>query len=118
MATKTLLTIEQFDELPNMEGILYELNEGKLVTISEPMPRHNWVRDNVARHQRQNLEQLKKQRDNSRVQATLESLGNAAATDANLMPYILESVRAYATVGEICDVLRKVFGTYTEPAFR
>jgi len=76
------------------------------------------IDENVARQQRQKLEQLRKQRDNSRVQATLESLGSAAATDANLMPYILESVRAYATVGEMCDVLRKVFGTYKEPAFR
>jgi Uma2 family endonuclease len=49
MATKTLLTIEQFDQLPFTEGVLYELNEGKLVTLTEPMPRHNWVRDNVAR---------------------------------------------------------------------
>jgi methylmalonyl-CoA mutase N-terminal domain/subunit len=35
-----------------------------------------------------------------------------------VMPYSLEAVRAYATVGEMCDVLRKVFGTYEEPAFR
>ena len=49
MATKTLLTIEQFDQLPIKEGILYELNEGELVTTTEPMPRHNWVRDNVVR---------------------------------------------------------------------
>jgi Uma2 family endonuclease len=49
MATKTLLTIEQFDQLPVKEGILYELNEGELVSMTEPMPRHNWVRDNIAR---------------------------------------------------------------------
>ena len=48
MATRTLLTIEQFDQLPIREGILYELNEGKLVTVTERMPRHNWVRDNIA----------------------------------------------------------------------
>jgi Uma2 family endonuclease len=48
MATKTLLTIEQFDQLPVKEGILYELNEGELVSMTEPMPRHNWVRDNIA----------------------------------------------------------------------
>jgi len=48
MATKTLLTIEKFDQLPIREGILYELNEGEVVTMTEPMPRHNWVRDNVA----------------------------------------------------------------------
>ena len=49
MATKTLLTIEQFDQLPIQEGVLYELNAGELVTMTEPMPRHNWVRDNIAR---------------------------------------------------------------------
>jgi Uma2 family endonuclease len=49
MATKTLLTIEQFDQLPIIEGILYELNEGEVVTMTSPMPRHNWVRDNIAR---------------------------------------------------------------------
>ena len=48
MPTKTLLTIEQFDELPVKEGTLYELNEGGLVTTTEPIPRHNWVRDNTA----------------------------------------------------------------------
>jgi Uma2 family endonuclease len=49
MATKTLLSVEQFDQLPITEGILYELNEGELATVTEPMPRHNWVRDTVAR---------------------------------------------------------------------
>jgi len=48
MTTATLLTIQQFDALPLTEGIHYELNEGKLVTIGERMPRHNFVRDNVA----------------------------------------------------------------------
>jgi len=49
MATKTLLTIDQFDQLPIREGILYELDEGELVTVTEPMPRHNRVRDTIAR---------------------------------------------------------------------
>jgi Uma2 family endonuclease len=47
-AAETLLTIEQFDQLPITEGFLYELNEGKLVAVAERMPRHNWVRDNIA----------------------------------------------------------------------
>jgi len=76
------------------------------------------IDESVARHQRQKLANLKKRRDSARVQRTLEALGSAASTDANLMPYILECVRAYATVGEVCDVLRRVFGTYEEPAFR
>jgi methylmalonyl-CoA mutase N-terminal domain/subunit len=76
------------------------------------------IDDSVARHQVKKLEEVRQKRDNGRVQRALEALGGAAATDANLMPYILEGVRAYATVGEMCDVLRKVFGTYEEPAFR
>jgi methylmalonyl-CoA mutase N-terminal domain/subunit len=76
------------------------------------------IDDSVARHQVKNLEEVRQKRDNARVQGALESLGSAAATSANLMPYILECVRAYATVGEMCDVLRKVFGIYEEPAFR
>jgi methylmalonyl-CoA mutase N-terminal domain/subunit len=76
------------------------------------------IDEKVASHQRQKLEELKRRRDHSRVQATLQALGSAAPTEKNLMPYILECVRAYATLGEMCDVLRKVFGTYEEPAFR
>ena len=76
------------------------------------------IDDSVAREQVKKLEVVRKRRDNVRVQRALEALGSSAATDANLMPYFLDCVRAYATVGEMCDVLRKVFGTYEEPAFR
>jgi methylmalonyl-CoA mutase N-terminal domain/subunit len=72
----------------------------------------------IAARQREKLAELKKKRDNARVRQTLDALGGAAATDRNLMPYILECVRAYATLGEMCDVLRRVFGTYEEPTFR
>jgi methylmalonyl-CoA mutase, N-terminal domain len=76
------------------------------------------IDEDVARHQRAKLAELRRNRDSARLGSALEALGSAAATDQNLMPYILEGVRAYATVGEMCDVLRKVFGTYEEPAFR
>jgi methylmalonyl-CoA mutase N-terminal domain/subunit len=76
------------------------------------------IDEEAARRQRQKLAELRKSRDNGRAQSTLEALGTAAGTEQNLMPYILECVRAYATVGEMCDVLRRVFGTYEEPAFR
>jgi methylmalonyl-CoA mutase N-terminal domain/subunit len=72
----------------------------------------------IAKRQRTKLAALKKRRDHARVRSSLEALGGAAETDQNLMPYILECVRAYSTLGEMCDVLRKVFGTYEEPAFR
>ena len=71
----------------------------------------------VAHRQSEKLAELRKTRDNARVRSTLEALTSAADTDKNLMPYILECVRAYATLGEMCDVLRRVFGTYEEPAF-
>jgi len=76
------------------------------------------IDESVARHQRQRLADLRQRRDNARVQSTLTALGSAAETSENLMPYILECVRAYTTVGEMCDVLRRVFGTYEEPPFR
>jgi methylmalonyl-CoA mutase N-terminal domain/subunit len=72
----------------------------------------------IAKRQCEKIAELKKHRDNTRVQSSLDALAGAAGTDRNLMPYILECVRAYATLGEMCDVLRKVFGTYEEPAFR
>ncbi len=72
----------------------------------------------IAKRQREKLAALRKKRDNARVLQTLDALGGAAQTDRNLIPFILECVRAYATLGEMCDVLRKVFGTYEEPAFQ
>ncbi|HEV2424921.1 MAG TPA: methylmalonyl-CoA mutase family protein [Terriglobia bacterium] len=75
------------------------------------------IDEEVAHRQNEKLAGLRQTRDNARVQSTLEALGSAAGTDKNLMPYLLECVRAYATVGEMCDVLRGVFGTYEEPAF-
>jgi methylmalonyl-CoA mutase, N-terminal domain len=76
------------------------------------------IDERVAERQRHKLAELKKKRDGARVASALEALRSAASTDQNLMPYILECVRAYATLGEMCDVLRRVFGTYEEPAFR
>ena len=64
--------------------------------------------------QREKLAQLKRKRDNSAVSRTLSSLAKAAQTSENTMPYLLDAVRTYATLGEICETLRGVFGTYTE----
>jgi methylmalonyl-CoA mutase N-terminal domain/subunit len=65
-------------------------------------------------HQRRKLEALRVRRDASAVAAALDNLGEAARAAANTMPSILDAVRAYATLGEICDVLREVFGVYVE----
>ncbi len=53
-------------------------------------------------------------RDDARVRRALEALREAARGTANTMPPLLECVRAYATVGEMCDALREVWGEYEE----
>jgi methylmalonyl-CoA mutase N-terminal domain/subunit len=64
----------------------------------------------------QRLRAVREQRDPTRVQATLDALEAAARGGANLMPAIVAAVDAYASVGEISDRLREVFGEYTEAA--
>jgi methylmalonyl-CoA mutase N-terminal domain/subunit len=60
------------------------------------------------------LERLKKSRDHEHVQRSLDRLRAAARSTENLMPRILDAVRAYATIGEMCDALREVWGEYEE----
>jgi methylmalonyl-CoA mutase N-terminal domain/subunit len=67
-------------------------------------------------HQVKKLVALRARRDNGRVQQTLDALCRAAEGTENTMPFILDAVRAYATLGEICDAFRGVFGTYKETA--
>jgi methylmalonyl-CoA mutase N-terminal domain/subunit len=67
------------------------------------------------RRQRARLDKVRRERDNALLQERLAALRAAAQGDKNTMPYILEAVRAYGTLGEICDVLRDVFGEYREP---
>jgi methylmalonyl-CoA mutase N-terminal domain/subunit len=66
----------------------------------------------VGENQIQKLRAIKAARNNDAVKKSLAALGEAAKTDANLMPYILDAARVYATEGEICGELRKVFGEY------
>jgi methylmalonyl-CoA mutase, N-terminal domain len=63
------------------------------------------------------LASLRAERDGAQVSQALDALRRAAAGTENTMPYILEAVRAYATLGEITDVFREVFGRYQEPTF-
>lgn len=68
----------------------------------------------VGEQQKKRLQHLKTVRDNIKVQSTLNALKQAAQTEENLMPYIIECVRCYSTLGEICDVLREIFGEYQQ----
>ncbi len=67
-------------------------------------------------HQEKKLAALRARRSQDRVRQTLDDLRRAAGGTENTMPFILDAVRAYATLGEICDALRDVFGSYQETA--
>lgn len=73
-----------------------------------------YIDEAAAERQLAKLERLRKERDNDRVRRSLDALREAATGGANTMPPILDAVRAYATVGEMCDALRDVWGEYEE----
>lgn len=66
----------------------------------------------VEERQLKRLEHLKRERDNEKVRKVLDELGRAVRSEVNLVPVVLEAVKCYATLGEICDVLRGAFGEY------
>jgi methylmalonyl-CoA mutase N-terminal domain/subunit len=93
--------------------------------VDEGSPNILYIGEEVREAQTRKLKALRSKRDNAEVQRRLDALKKAASqepqvhgdgkiSDANTMPYIVDAVRAYATVGEICDALRQVYGTYEE----
>ena len=74
------------------------------------------VDETVQKLQMDNLAKVKAARDGAKVASCLTAVRDAATNKTNLMPPIIEAAKAYATQQEICDVLREVFGTYTDPA--
>jgi len=68
----------------------------------------------VEKEQVADLTSLRKTRNNKKVEETLDKLERSAKKDENLMPAIIEAVKTYASLGEICEVLRKVYGEYKE----
>lgn len=73
------------------------------------------IDERVEREQWERLARLRQRRDNTRVKRTLKDLKDACAGKDNVMYPILEAVRAYATLGEICGAMKEIFGTYAEP---
>ena len=73
-------------------------------------------RKESAEEQVQRLREVKRERDNRRVLQTLKDLEKAARDEKNVMPYLLESCKAYATVGEMTRVFKEVFGEFKEPS--
>ena len=74
------------------------------------------IDETVAHRQSRRLNKLRAERSQDEVKRTLASLRNAAEGEENLMPAIYAAVKAYATLGEICDAMRQVFGAYEEVA--
>ncbi|MDQ7842155.1 MAG: methylmalonyl-CoA mutase family protein [Armatimonadota bacterium] len=75
-------------------------------------PRILRVPEEVVRRQQARLAEIRRRRDGALVERALTRLRGAAAGRENLMPFILDAVRVHATLGEICDVLRAVFGVH------
>ncbi len=94
------------------EKIIVGLNAHEMEC--EPIPTLK-IDESVAAQQLARLKKVKKTRNSVRVRETLQDLKRAAGDDENLMPFILNCVRAYATLGEIMDSLKEVFGEYKEP---
>ena len=69
----------------------------------------------VEQEQVARLSDLRKSRDPFKMAGAVEELQEAAACSENVMPYLIEAVKAKATLGEICAALKEVFGTYREP---
>ena len=75
------------------------------------------VDESVEATQCQKLADVKNRRDTGRVLGTLDEMARAVERDGNLMPYIINAVKSYATVGEICNVLRGRWGEYKAPIY-
>src|SRR5246127_5735963 len=104
------------------EKVIVGVNE---FAIEEEPPHTLYIDETVACQQSKKLKNLRARRSNEQARSALDALKKAAAQEpnaaangtissANTMPYIVDAVRAYATVGEVCEALRQVYGTYTE----
>ncbi len=113
-------------EIESGERILVGVNrfigENELEVTTNRMLLHPYDplrREAAEQKQIANLARVKRERDKAQVKKTLKRLGQVAEDESvNLFPFILEAVKAYASVGEICRVLREIFGEYDPPAVK
>jgi methylmalonyl-CoA mutase N-terminal domain/subunit len=106
-------------QVESKEKIIVGLNEF-VQEENQPIPLLK-IDEKVERQQSEQLARLRRERDNDRVQTTLAALRAACEAPpvpgkSTIMPALLDAVRAYATLGECCDVFRGVFGEYHDPA--
>jgi len=99
-------------EVEGQERIIVAVNQFQLrEPCTTPLLK---IDEEVAKQQMERLNDIKAERNNDRVMETLEKLKGAAKGTENLMPYIMDAVREYASIGEIIDALKEIFGTYRE----
>jgi methylmalonyl-CoA mutase N-terminal domain/subunit len=101
-------------EIEKGERIIVGLN--RFQTAEEKPKGLLKVDPEVGEKQKARLQELKGSRDSAAVQQALAELKTAAQGTDNLMPFILQAVKSLATLGEVCDTLREVFGEYEAPA--
>ena len=99
-------------EIENGDRVIVGVN--KFQVKEDQKPELLKIDERVQEEQIKFLQKIRTERDNKKVKQTLSALGNAAKGDENLIPFIVNAVKAYASVGEICNVLREVFGEYKE----
>ncbi|UCC66139.1 MAG: methylmalonyl-CoA mutase family protein [Deltaproteobacteria bacterium] len=99
-------------EIEEKERIVVGLNE--FTAEETPFADILQIRPEVERYQKEKLNRVRGKRDSKKVQDSLNRLREAAQGTENLMPYILEAVKCYATLGEIADAMREVFGEHRE----
>jgi len=97
-------------EVDDSSRILVGVN--KFVDEVEAKQKLLRIDDSLGAKQEKAIKALRKSRDNKKTNTALSKLQAAAETDKNLMPFILASVKTYATTGEISNTLREVFGEY------
>ncbi len=99
-------------EVEKKDRIIVGVNEFQLrETCTTPLLK---IDEEVAKHQVERLNQTKTERNNDKVKEALEKLRDAAKGTENLMPFIIDCVREYTSIGEIMNTLTEIFGTYRE----
>jgi methylmalonyl-CoA mutase N-terminal domain/subunit len=73
-----------------------------------------YIDESAGEAQLARLDAVRRRRDSEAVRRALAELQEAALSNTNLMPLLIDAVRAYATIGEMCDALRDVWGEYVE----
>ncbi len=104
------VAFERQREQENGERIIVGVNEFEVEEEGEQDIEE--VDEAVEAAQQENVAEVREERDDAAVEDALAALREAAEGEENLMPYIVDAVKAYATTGEVCDVLRDVFGEY------